>query len=209
VKLFVLGATGGTGRQIVAQALATGHDVTVLARDRSKVTAQHPHLKIVDGDTMAGGAAMTGAMSGHDAVISAIGRGMNLKSEQLIQRSVPGILGAMQAGGVRRLVFTSALGVGETFNDSPLLPKIFFRTLLRGIYADKLIGEGFIRHSGLAWTIVHPAKLTDGPLTGKYRFGEHLAMSGLPAISRADTAHFILGRINDATTFGKTLILAN
>lgn len=209
MKLFVLGATGGTGRQIVAQALETGHHVTVLARDRSKVTTQHPHLRIVDGDTTAGAAALTDAMRGHDAVISALGRGMNLKSEQLIQRSVPGILGAMQASGLRRLVFTSALGVGATFKDSPLLPQIFFRTLLRGIYADKLIGEGFIRHSGLDWTIVHPAKLTDGPLTRTYRSAEHLALSGLPAISRADTAHFILDRINDATTFGKTLILSN
>ena len=209
MRLFVLGPTGGTGRQIVSQALDAGHEVTILTRDRSKVTTQHPRLRTVGGDTTAGGAAMTGAMRDHDAVISAIGRGLNFQSEQLIQRSVPGILGAMQATGVRRLVFTSALGVGDTFRDSPLLPKIFFRTLLRGIYADKLIGDDLIRHSGLDWTIVQPAQLNDGPLTRKYRSGEHLPMSGMPAISRADTAHFILDRINDQATFGKTLIVAN
>ncbi len=152
---------------------------------------------------------MTAAMRGHDAVISAIGRGKTFQSGRLIQRSVPGILGAMQASGVRRLVFTSALGVGATYQDSPLLPKIFFNTLLRGIYADKLVGDDLIRHSRLDWTIVQPAVLTDGPLTRTYRSGEHLPMSGMPAISRADTAHFILDRINDQATFGKTLILAN
>ncbi len=209
MKLFVLGATGLTGTQIVNQALEAGHDVTVLARNRATVTAQHPHLRIVDGDTTAGAAAMTEAMRGHDAVISAIGRGKTFRSQQLIQRSVPGILGAMQASGVRRLVFTSALGVGDTYRDSPLLPKIFFSTLLRNIYADKLIGDNLVRASGLDWTIVQPALLTDGALTRRYRSGEQLTMSGMPAVSRADTAHFILDRINDASTFGKTLILAN
>jgi putative NADH-flavin reductase len=209
VKLFVLGATGGIGRQIVAQALGAGHQVTVFARDRAKVTTQDPRLTVVSGDTTSDAPAMTAAMHGHDAVISAIGRGKTFQSGHLIQRSVPGILSAMHASGVRRLVFTSALGVGATYQDSPLLPKIFFNTLLRGIYADKLVGDDLIRRSGLDWTIVQPAVLTDGPLTRAYRCAERLPLSGIPAISRADTAHFIVGRINDEETFGKTLILAN
>ena len=152
---------------------------------------------------------MTAAMRGHDAVISAIGRGKTFQSDQLIQRSVPAILSAMQATGVRRLVFTSALGVGATYQDSPLLPKIFFKTLLRGIYADKLLGDDFIRNSGLDWTIVQPAVLTDGPLTRNYRSGERVPMTGVPVISRADTEHFFLERIADPATFGKTLVVAN
>ena len=209
VKLFVLGATGGTGRHIAAQALEAGHMVTVMARDLAKVMTRDQRLTVVGGDTTSGGAAMTTAMHGHDAVISAIGRGKTFQSDQLIQRSVPVILSAMQASGVRRLVFTSALGVGASYQHAPLLPKMFFNTLLRGIYADKLIGDDYIRQSGLDWTIVQPAALTDGPLTRKYRSGERLPLSGIPTISRADTAHFILDRIDDATTFGKTLILAN
>lgn len=209
MKLLILGGSGGTGRQVVGQALDAGHEVTVVTREPGKVTLRHPHLRVVSGDTTAGGAALTGAARSQDAVVSAIGRGKTFKSDRLIQRSVPAILGAMQAAGVRRLMFTSALGVGDTFRDSPLLPKVFFKTLLRDIYADKLLGDDLIRASGLDWTIVQPAVLTDGPLTRKYRSGEHLAMSGMPSISRADTAHFILDRVNDQATIGKTLILAN
>ena len=208
VRLFVLGGTGGTGLQVVTQAL-DAHEVTMLVRDRSKVTTEHPRLKVITGDATAGGAVMADAMHGHDAVISAIGRGKTFQSGQLIQRSVPVILSAMQASGVRRLVFTSALGVGASYKDSPLLCKIFFTTLLRGIYADKLRGDNLIRQSGLDWTIVQPAVLTDGPLTRNYRAGEHLPMSGMPTISRADTAHFILDRVNDPATFSKTFILAS
>lgn len=208
MKLLILGATGKTGRQLVTQALEKGHDVTILARDRSKVGIQHERLHVVEGD-VANNAALGEAMRGRDAVISALGRGMSFKSENLIERSVPGILAAMQTNGIRRLMFTSAMGVGDSYREAPLIAKIFFRTLLRGIYADKAIGEQMIRNSPLEWTIVQPVQLTDGPLTKNYRVAESLPLSGQPQISRADTAHFILDRLHVASTFGKTLILAN
>jgi putative NADH-flavin reductase len=208
VKLLVLGGTGGTGRQVVTQALNAGHAVTVLARDRASVGVQHERLRVVDG-SVRNIAALGDAMRGQDAVISAIGRGKSFKSENLIAESVPGIIATMQHNGIRRLIFTSALGVGDTYRDSPLVPRIFFRTLLRGIYADKLIGDQMIRNSTLDWTIVQPAVLTDGPLTRAYRVGEHLQLAGINKVSRADTAHFMVDRLDDRSTFGKTLILAD
>lgn len=209
VKLLVLGATGKTGRQIVTQALEAGHDVTIVVRDRSKIPTEHPRQHIVIGDSATGAAAFAEPMRGQDAIISAIGRGYSFKSEQLISRSVPGIIAAMTTAGVQRLMFTSALGVGDSYVDSPLAAKLFFLTLLRGIYADKLVGDRLIRASDLEWTIVQPAQLNDGPLTRRYRSGERLAMSGMPQVSRADTAHFILDRINDRATIRKTLIVSS
>lgn len=125
VKLVILGATGPTGRQIVSQALEAGHHVTILARDRSKTPALHERLRVVDGDVRSH-AALGEAMREQDAVISALGRGMSFKSENLIAESVPGILVTMQTQGIKRLMFTSALGVGDTYRDAPLLPRIFF-----------------------------------------------------------------------------------
>jgi putative NADH-flavin reductase len=210
VKLLILGATGGTGREIVTQALAAGHEVTTLVRDRSRMRLDDPHLTVVDtGDVAAEGPALTRAMRGQDAVISALGRGKTFASDDLMRRSVPRIIQAMQATDVRRLIFTSALGVGDSFTDSPLLPKLFFVTLLRNIYADKLAGDRLIRSSGLQWTIVQPAQLTEGPLTKVYRSGEHLELTGMPAISRADTAHFIVNCLGDPSTIGRTIILAS
>lgn len=209
MKLLVLGATGGTGRQVVAQALDAGHDMTVFIRNRAKLGVQQPRLRFLDGDVTGDRAALGEAMRGQDAVVSALGRGYSFKSEQLIQRSVPGILSAMHASGVRRLVFTSALGVGDSKQDAPFLAKLFFSTLLRGIYADKLAGDNLIRASGLDWTIAQPTQLNDGPLTRKYRCGERLALIGMPAISRADAAHFILSQIGDPAAFGKTLLVSH
>ena len=208
MNLLILGATGRLGQHIVTQALAAGDGVTILIRDRSKAPPPHERLRLCDGDVTNPGP-LGEAMRGQDAVISALGRGMSFKSERLIERSVPGILATMEAQGIRRLVFTSALGVGDSYRDAPVVPKFFFRTLLRGIYADKAIGERMIRNSNLEWTIVQPAQLNDGPLTKNYRSAERLALSGMAKISRADTAHFILDRLHDPETIRKTLVVAD
>jgi len=207
VKLLVLGGTGGTGRQIVQQALEAGHDVTVLARDPAKMVTPHPRLRVVPGG-VADTQGIVDAMRGQDAVISALGRGLSFRSEHLIERSVPGILSAMKTAGVRRLIFMSAWGVGATKQDAPLLPMLFFNTLLRGIYADKLAGDELIRKSDLDWTIVLPTKLHDGPLTRNYRSGERLPIQGMPSISRADTAHFMLDCINNPASIRKSLAVS-
>lgn len=99
MKLLILGGTGGTGKQVVFQALEAGHDVTVLARDRAKVGPDRPQLHVIVGD-LQNGVALAEAIRGQDAVISVIGRGYSFKSEHLIERTVPGIIGAMEAAGV-------------------------------------------------------------------------------------------------------------
>ena len=210
MKLLVLGGTGKTGRQLVSQALDAGHDVTVLARDPAKIATQDPRLRVIAGD-VGDVARLTDALRGQDAVISAIGRGMSFKSENLMERSVPNILAAMQSTGVKRLLFTSAIGVTDTFADLPLMGKLFCGTLLRGIYADKLVADRLIRKSSVEWTIVEPSQLTDGPLTRQYRSGEHLAFQGIamPQISRADTAHFMLGLLNNRDAIRKSLVVSH
>jgi putative NADH-flavin reductase len=207
MRILVVGATGGTGKHIVGQALGAGHHVTVFARDPARTGHEHPRLRNVVGELHAH-QALSDAIHGHDAVISALGRGYSFKSESLIQRSVPTLISAMTAAGVRRLVFTSALGVGDSYGDAPIIARLFFLTLLRDIYADKLIGDRLIAGTDLEWTIVRPSKMTDGPLTRSYRSGERLALSGMASISRADVAHFLLHAMADPKTVGKTILIS-
>src|SRR4051794_11242598 len=103
MKLLVLGGTGGTGRQLVTQALAAGHDVTVLARTQARVTARHSCLRVIEGG-VDGGRSLSEAVAGQDTVISAIGRGKTFKADGLMARSVTAILNAMTRHSVRRLV---------------------------------------------------------------------------------------------------------
>ncbi len=50
--------------------------------------------------------------------------------------------------------------------------------------------------------------LTDGPRTGQYRAGERLELKGMPKISRADVADFILGELRAPAYIRKTAVLS-
>ncbi|HKT59735.1 MAG TPA: SDR family oxidoreductase [Gemmatimonadales bacterium] len=207
-RILVLGATGGTGQEVVAQALDQGHVVTAFARHPERMKRAHERLRFVVGDVADGGDALADAVRGQDAVISALGRGLSLKAEGLIARGMPNIVGAMERQGVSRFIFTSAYGVGVTWRDLPLLSRLFARLLLRDLYADKKAGEEVLRRSALDWTIVYPTTLTNGPGTGRYRVGERLVLSGLPRISRADLAAFLLTQIEDRRYIGKGVLIS-
>jgi putative NADH-flavin reductase len=193
----------------VSQALARGDQVTVFVRHPERLTERSERLRVVTGSVPEDAAALGSAMAGQDAVISALGVGNSFRSGGLISRSVPAIVQAMRQQGVRRLVFTSAYGVGETFRDVPIVPRIFIRLLLRDIYADKQAGEQALRRSELDWTIVHPTTLADGPRTGRYRVGERLALRGFPRISRADVADFLLAQTDDRTFLRKGVLISS
>jgi hypothetical protein len=95
--------------------------------------------------------------------------GRSFKSGGLIARAAPVIVAAMRERGVRRLVFTSAFGVGATWEAVPVLPRLFIKTLLRDVDADKAAGERAIASSSLDWTVVYPAGLMNGPRTRTFR----------------------------------------
>lgn len=198
MRILVLGATGGTGRQVILQGLAQGHSVTALVRHPpERLGISHERLRVVTGSVTADDRALDDAVAEQEAVICAIGVGNSLQSGKLIATGVPRILAAMAAQGVQRLIFTSAYGVGDTRADVPLIPRVLMALLLRDVYADKAAGEVALRHSALDWTIVYPVTLTHGLRTGRYRVGERLALRGVPRISRADVADFLLSQIED------------
>jgi putative NADH-flavin reductase len=196
-RILVLGATGGTGRKVVAQALDLGHRVTVFVRDPQRLTTSVERLRVLSGSVTEGGPALADAVHGQDAVISALGVGKSLRSGGLIARAIPEIVAAMQRERVRRLVFTSACGVGATRQQLPLAPRILVGLLLRDLYKDKQAGEEQLRRSDLDWTLVYPVTLTNRPPSDRYRAGEHLSLRGLPTVSRADVAAFLLKQIDD------------
>lgn len=209
MKLLVLGATGATGRQIVEQALERAHQVAAFVRDPGKLAIGNDRLRVITGSISDDTRALTEAVRGQNAVISALGVGNSLKSSDLISHSMRAIVPAMESQGVRRLLFVSAFGVGETRRDVPLLPRIAQRLLLADVFADKEAGEDYLRRSSLDWTLIHPAILTNGPRTAKYRVGERLELHGLPKISRADVADFVLSQIEDATYLRKGVLISD
>jgi len=209
VKLLVLGATGPTGLQVVRQALDLGHEVTAFVRDRARLPLAADALEVVTGTLPDSALTLAGALRGRDAVISSLGVRSAFRARGLIEQSMRVLVPAMQREGVRRLIVVSALGVGESRRDAPLVARIMYRLLLREIFADKLAGEDVVRASGLDWTFLYPTLLTDGPRTGRYRAAERLELHGMPRISRADVADFALRTLGDRAWVGKIAVLSD
>lgn len=206
MKILILGSTGGTGQQIVKQSLEQNFEVTAIARAPSKLSLSSEKLTVIQGDVLDKNVLIK-ALEGKDAVLSALGVGKSLKSNDLISNVVSILIPAMNATNVKRLIFISAFGVGETFIQADFIQKIIYKLFFKDVYLDKSKADDQIRKSTLEWTLVYPVLLTDGPGTGKYKVGEKLHMKGIPKISRTDLAEFMLRQLTDNTFLKKSTLI--
>jgi putative NADH-flavin reductase len=206
MKILILGSTGGTGQQLVQQSLQLGHEVTALIRDASKLNIDHKNLSVIQGNVVDKNI-VSMALEHKDAVISALGVGKSLKAHDLIFNAAGILISAMTEKNINRLIFISGFGVGESFKQASFIQKFAFRFPLKNIYADKIKADELIRNSSLAWTLVQPVLLTNGPFTGKFKAAEKFEMNGMPTISRADVAGFILEELRDPAFIKKTAIV--
>jgi putative NADH-flavin reductase len=199
LRILVLGATGGTGREIVARALARGHAVTALVRDPARLGAPDRRLKVLTGDAL-DAAAVDAAVQGQDAVLCALGHRQFLGASRILSAATANVVVAMERNGVRRLVVETALGIGDSaFRMGLLYTVIVIPLVLPFYFWDKTRQERLVAASTLAWTIVRPGALTDGPATGAFRVGAGAGVGGLVrthAISRADVAEFMLDALS-------------
>jgi putative NADH-flavin reductase len=191
MRLFVLGATGKTGCALVAQGLERGHVITAFGRSASSGETTEA-LQVVIGNPMSA-EDVAAALSGHDAVLSALGtRGLGTTS--VLVDSARAIIEAMRRARVRRLVVLSSSLVEAR---SGWIAFLAGRTLLRHIAGDQRAMETLIAGSELDWTLLRPARLVDGALTGDYTATG--TSEGIPVsnagLSREDLAHMMLDTV--------------
>ena len=198
-KVLVLGATGGTGRLIVSQALARGYQVTALVRSPEK-GAELKGVKLAIGDAR-DTAALRQALKGQDAVISSLGTPPSpFKEVTLLSSATKALVDAMQAEGVSRLVAITGIGAGNSAGHGGFaFDHLILPLLLRNVYADKNRQEAVIRQSGLDWTLVRPMVLNDKEPKGAVRALEDLSLVHGGTIARADVASFVLDQLETGT----------
>jgi putative NADH-flavin reductase len=198
VRLLVIGATGGTGAQLVNQALDQGCKVTALVRRPGTVTRAHPSLRVVKGDVL-DSPSIEQAVRGQDGVLSALGHKRWLGPTHILSEGTRNIVRAMESCGVKRFVCETSLGVGSSWGRLGLLYTLFVVPfILPFYYWDKGRQEAIIKGSALDWTIVQPGVLTDGSARGTYRHGTGIgSWLWSVRISRADTAAFMLAELTE------------
>jgi putative NADH-flavin reductase len=196
MKLIIFGSTGGTGLQIVTQALEQGHDVTAFARSPEKLDQTDEKLQVVRGNVL-DPASVERAIQVQDAVVCTLGMSAIMDTTMVRANGTKHIIRAMEKAGVKRFICQSSLGVGDSRNMLPFHYKyLIVPLMLRRVFADHKIQENVIKKSFLDWIIVRPGTLTDGNRTGSYQHGFTTDNKTVTLkISRADTADFMLKQL--------------
>ena len=216
MKILALGATGRTGRWVLEYALGAGHDVVALARTPKKISSRSPKLSVLCG-TPENTDDVLPAIGGCEAVISTLNnnRASDLPWARAVSpmmfmtRSIGNALDAMRRSDVRRIVVLSAFGVGDSFASAPAVLRLLIRwTNLRIAYEDHEAQEVLLRDSGLDWTCVRAAILTNRLSRGK----PIVSYDGRPkpamTIGRSEVARFMVQILDQPAFFGKAPVIS-
>jgi uncharacterized protein YbjT (DUF2867 family) len=200
-SILVVGATGGTGKEVVRQAREAGYKVRALVRDADKARAQlGSDVELVVGDVRTG-AGVAAAVRGVDYVVSALGSNVRNDPSNTPERvdygGVRDLVNAAASAKVKHFVLVSSMGV--THDDHPL------NKMFGNILVWKRKGEEAVRASGVPYTIVRPGGLLDTPggKAGIRAFqGDDLKNNG--RIPRADVAAVCLNALGNPRAASKT-----
>ena len=198
MKLLIIGATGGTGKELVKLALEQGHHVTAFVRNPQKFSLAHDSLKIAQGNVLDYTSVETAAR-GKDAVLSALGHKRWIIPSRILSEGTSNVLRAMEQHKVKRFVCETSLGVADSWWKLGLYYTLFVTPFIVFFYfLDKARQEKLIKQSSLDWIIVRPGRLTNGKKRGIYRHGLNVGNAlWTVSISRADVADFMLRQLTE------------
>jgi putative NADH-flavin reductase len=156
MKIVVFGASGKTGRLVVAQAVKRDDEVVAFVRDASK--QWYPDSVKVHQGQPGNAEDVEAAVAGADAVISALGP-IAERTTTEISDATRTIVDVMQRVGPRRIVITAN-------------PRVFSDTEVTGPFANVAAEHrrdvAILHGSTLDWTVLASAGLSDDPAIGSY-----------------------------------------
>ncbi len=210
MRVLVIGASKGIGREVVRQALDAGHHVRAMARRVESLKLSSDRLEGISGDALSIDDVRS-ALNNVDVVVQALGIPLNLdmftKPVTLFSEATKVLVPAMEEVGVDRLICVTGFGAGDSRQSINCVQRLPFKLLLANAYDDKSIQEDLITASQLDWTIVRPGVLTDQRKSASYKVLDDAAKWRNGVISRADVADFIVAQIGKNTMSRKKPVL--
>ncbi|TQC42107.1 NAD-dependent epimerase/dehydratase family protein [Rhodococcus sp. WS4] len=201
MKITAFGATGAIGRMVVERLLDAGHTVTAYVRTPSKVPAEWAGRVTTVVGEITDAKAIDSAITGADAVVSALGPTMDRTATGLpLADGNRLIVASMEKHGVRRYVGNgtpSLLDERDTPTVQTRLVGWMARTFLPRAYREMLAMSRAVTESGLDWTIVRFIAPKDGPAQGVKKVG-FFGTDGIGwRVTRADIAAFTAAQVDD------------
>ena len=207
MKVAILGASGKTGKPLIEQALAGGHEVIAIARSAEKISFDDPRIVKRQADAY-DAASVIAALEGADAVITTVGKtDLRDKRINLSTAAHRAVVSGMREHGIRRLLVISSIGAAQGIKRKGWRRNIYL-FLRRKYYRDMFEMEGEVMASSLDITVLRAPILYDGPITGQYRVLEEENYLDKLQIARADVAHFLLGEMTSNAWVNRVIAIA-
>jgi hypothetical protein len=154
MRVTVLGATGGTGRLLVAQALERGHQVDAIVRDPARAgLPADPRLTIRRGDVHHA-TSIAAAIAPESAVVSGLGVASR-KEAGTLTAGARAVVAALPA----RIVWLGAIGTGRSAGAVGRLTARLLRAGFGAEYDDKVAADAVVLDAG--GTVLHSGPLSD------------------------------------------------
>lgn len=214
MKVFLLGATGSSGYEILKRLVQDNHTVKVLVRDSAKLKPEEMNqsregqVELIEGSVFEPDK-LKEHFSGCDLIISALGTGTNNNYTEIYSEGGRNILSAMRTNGIKKLITITAglIDLSDPSTDNFFMNRIIRPTFSK-IYYDQTRWETILDETkDIDWICVRPTYLTNKSFTGKYRVQNKHCPKGGRKISRADLADFIVKQIDsDEYTHKKPVV---
>lgn len=190
MRLALFGATGRTGRRLLALALDEGHTVRALARDPSRLDPAQG-LESVAGDVR-DPVAVEAVVRDADAVLVTLG-GDGLAAPGDARSVGAGVIaGAMRSAGVRRVVALAGGGILDLPGVGLRSERPGYPAAFRHVTAEHRAVWEVLRATELDWTLVCTPDIPDAPATGRWRAAADVMPDGGGPIATGDVALFML-----------------
>jgi uncharacterized protein YbjT (DUF2867 family) len=202
--LLVAGGTGQTGREVVRAGLAAGLAVRGTTRDLARARAEFPQVEWFAVDVREP-ATLVAPMRGAKFVVAAIGARVweGPESPEFIDgKGNVNLVDAASAAGAAHYVLISSGAAGSHRDQSR-------NTRLGGVLIWKTMAEEHLKASGLPYTIVGPAGLTDDPPRQRGLRAVRRENYQSSYVARADVARVAVDALTNPAALRKSFALYN
>ncbi len=201
-RILIAGASGRLGSRIVREALLQGHAVTALSRSPQALDISHPLLTLASIDVR-DAAAVSEAVAGHDAVISALGYRRSAETADVLELGIRHLVEGMRHGGLTRLMAIASAGILQLDAqrlrcERPGYPEAFRAGAERHLRVWELLAA-----SELEWTLVCPPELVEGDRMQPLSVRADVLPEGPLRVSMEALARWMIASLDDAAWHGR------